>query len=105
MTPAVEAILFLKAIGAEPSIGYSEYTNKWYMSDDIEVGGDGMLASPTLHRDTPEAAVVDLFEQYKQDAKFLGQKYLVTRYPERRHWQWNGACFVQIGGKNGKDQS
>ena len=98
-TPTVSAIkmvsLHLSALDAGWSVGFSEYTNQFYVSMRAEIGGNGLLTSVCEHRDTPTGAIIAVFHLLTLVAH---PEFIVTdSYSEhRKHWRWNGATFVEV---------
>lgn len=46
-------------------VEFSNITEKWYVTLDAEVKDNGMLRSPTEHRNTPEDALFDFISRIK----------------------------------------
>jgi len=68
----------------------------WYLSLDLEVGGDGLLVSVTGNGRSPEAAVEDA---WKTCTTLPVDRYLVLRPGDnqrRRHYRWNGFGFQEV---------
>jgi hypothetical protein len=93
-------ILLIKCLDREAHVGFSEYTKKWYVVANIEIGNGSVLKGIPEHCDTPQLAVEQYFETMKAVGTQSGSldEYLVTggNSPERIHWRWNGAGFMQI---------
>ena len=88
-------MLQIKSLDSDATIGLSEYTGKWYVVAEIEIGGDGLLSGVTEHESTPEAAIDAYFDRLTQVDL---QHYIVTGYygKDLRHWRWNGAAFSEV---------
>ena len=92
-------MLQIKSLDSDASICFSEYTGKWYVSANIEEGGDGVLVGICKHRATPEAAVDAYFDHLRTVDI---DHYLVTRPfdgENRRSWKWNGAAFQEVAAR------
>jgi hypothetical protein len=91
-----QKMLQIKSLDSSASIVFSQFTLKWHVSANIEVGGDGVLSGITEHESSPELAVGAYF---KRLTTVDLDHYLVTSgYAERdrRHWRWNGAAFQEV---------
>jgi hypothetical protein len=96
MDSVTQQMLLIKSVDNDATIGFSEYTGKWYVQAKVEVGGDGLLRGMTEHADSPGSAVEALLVAMTEVAS---DRYLVSGYgPKRRHYRWNGAAFYEAIG-------
>jgi len=89
-------MLQIKSLDNGASLCFSEYTGKWYVSANIEKGGDGVLIGISEHEVSPTQAVESYFTVLT--TVDLDDHYLVTHSLDdgkRRHWRWNGAAFAE----------
>ena len=88
-------MLMLKAMSRDVHVGYSEYTQKWYVSArHLEIGDGVLLSCGSEHRDTPELAIQAFFDRLTSIGP---DKYIVGDYlGQRREYQWNGATFAEV---------
>jgi predicted acetyltransferase len=88
-------MLQIKSLDNDASVRYSQYTHMWYVSANIEIGGDGLLSGIASHAESPQLAVEEYFKVITTVP--IGY-YLVTERGEgRREWLWNGAAFFETG--------
>ena len=68
----------------------------WYLSDNVEVGGDGFLESPTVAESTPEQAVETMWARLVTNLPH--DRYLVINAmnERRRHVRWNGYMWQDL---------
>ncbi len=88
-------MLQIKSLDRNASLGFSEYTGKWYVLADIQIGGDGMLVGVNQHESNPADAVDSYFRAL---TSIPLDRYLVTGSlldGRTRHWRWNGAAFAE----------
>lgn len=92
-----QAMLQIKSLDSSAHIEFSEYTDKWYVSTRISIGGDGFLRGITEHRDSPEEAVHAYLAALQRVDEHDLDHYLVTTHRNgRRHSRWNGAAFAEV---------
>lgn len=95
LTPA-KAMELMAQLDELVHVGYSRYTNKWFASLDVEIGGDGVLQGVVQHRESSDEAVLALFNEL---TSVQAPKYLVTNAADRerrKHWRWDGAAFIVV---------
>ena len=54
---------------------------------------EGMLASVSGFAHTPQAAIHNVFATL---TAVRPDEYVVTLFPTRKHWRWNGAAFKEV---------
>jgi hypothetical protein len=92
-----QKMLQIKSLDNNASLGLSEFTGKWYVIANIEIGGDGVLTGISEHEVIPEYAVDAYFNSLITVDNY---HYLVTgSYDERHHWRWNGAAFQLVNSR------
>jgi hypothetical protein len=69
----------------------------WYVHTAyLEIGGDGLLASPTGTGRTPEVAADNHWRTYVTDLSL--DRYLVLSVPgrDRKHYRWQGYMWREL---------
>ena len=89
-------MLQIKSLYRSASLCFSEYTGKWYVMANIEIGGGGALVGVSQHESNPADAVDSYFRAL---TSIPSDRYLVTNAHNEgrtRHWRWNGAAFAEV---------
>lgn len=90
-----QKFLAIRALaGTEVAIRARRYSD-WFVSvPGVEIGGDGLLSSPTATGETPEAAIEKTWDLLTNLKPF---RYLVIRAmtDDRRHVKWNGFMWEE----------
>jgi hypothetical protein len=95
--PAVSAAMrIIQSLDHSASIGYSSYTDGWYVKSNIEISDGHSLTSETFHEATPDEAVA-VYLLGLQKVELGGTRYVIARPAgERIAYQWNGAAFTVV---------
>ena len=89
--------LHLNALGvSEWGIHFSPYTDRWFVHAKGLNFSDGvMLRGVTVHRDTPEGALVAFMAELRDEGQNT-QVVAVESRGQRRNYRWNGAAFAEV---------
>lgn len=92
------AMLLIKSLDPKANLEFSEWTQKWFVAADIEISDGCIIGGITEHRDTPDQAVLAFLARLQGVDYGDLENVIVTNSlrPERRHWRWNGAAFVEV---------
>ena len=85
-------MLMIQSMTRDVAIRFSDVTQLWYVTSNIEIGDGSLLSSISEHADTPGRAVRMFFKRITnlEPNQFL----VVGSWGDRKHFTWNGAAFV-----------
>ncbi len=74
----------------------------WYIGQQTEIGGDGMLIGKYGNGTTPEEAIENHWFKLVDDIE--PAKYIVTcaMRDKRKHWRWNGYMWRELPQDDGR---
>lgn len=74
----------------------------WYVSQSVEIGGNGMLSGVYGNGDSPEVAVFDHWYRLTENLK--PYEYLVVNAygDDRKQYRWTGYRWSSVTAKNAK---
>lgn len=90
-----QMILLIKSLDPQAHVAFSEYTGRWYVSAHIEISDGAILSGISEHAPTVEAALRLYVGRLVAVDTHDTDHVIVSRYPERRHWRWNGFAFTE----------
>lgn len=91
-----EALKIIHSICPETKVIYSPWTDKFYVSTNIEIGKDGFLTGIVEHRDTINDAIW-AYWNCLTEIKIPETLVINAMSPNRAEYRWNGFLFHKIG--------
>lgn len=90
-----QKMMLIKTLDPDAHINFSQYTQRWYVSSNIEVTDGMMITSLSEHSDTPGEAIVNylLAMQLVKEPKRLVTN---SMRENRREWRWNGVAWGEV---------
>ena len=69
----------------------------WYVHQDAEIGGDGILSGRWGHGTTPEEAIEDHWQLFADPGPAHPKYVVINAYQEnRKQLRWNGFMWVDV---------